>query len=145
MSKKLMDLLIQWSDMQSLVNRTSDVDILFRPGFVRQFVSVALHLLKYYRALSNPVKVMIAKVLRYRNQLGTNAEVVLPPSILSDPNLAAIIGSILAAPSTPTGEGTTTAEMGRSQPSMNDNDDIITDAGGDEEEEDGEEMDSDDI
>jgi hypothetical protein len=89
-----------------------------------------------------------AKVLKYRSQSGPIASVPLPSSILNDPHLAGILGS-LTTPSTPPGAAagaTAAADMGRSQLSMNDNDDIITDAGGDEEEEDGDEIeDSDDI
>jgi hypothetical protein len=146
MPKGLVDLLVQWSDMQSLVNRTSDNDVLFRPGFARHFVRVALHLLKYYRVVTSPAKMVTAWMLKYRSQLGPIKSVTLPPSITNDPHLACILGS-LTNPSTPPGAaGTPIAEMGRSQLSMNDNDDMITDAGGDEEEEDGDEIeDSDDI
>lgn len=53
MPKFLVEMLCTWSDLQSLVQRTSDSDIQFKQNLARKFLDAALALFRWYRTKNN--------------------------------------------------------------------------------------------
>lgn len=62
MSEQLLQSLVAWSDLQSIVNRTSEIEVVFKSQMARQMHSVALALHRFRVAsylghLSTPIPI----------------------------------------------------------------------------------------
>ena len=105
---EIVESLITWSDVQSIINRVTEAEVIFRVGFARSFVSVAIKFFKWYRTQHSAVR--LVDVLT-NNSLSTQAN--------------AMRRAVSAASMASDGMAVTCSAL--------DVDDIITDAGGDEE------------
>lgn len=113
MPAHLIDLLLTWADIQSLSSRVSEAEVIFRVGFARSFIGVAVKLFKWYRSVNSPTRLSDC----------LNNTAVDRHSGMSRTDSADSRTNALEHP-------------------LMDADDIITDAGGDEEEGDEEDQDS---
>lgn len=53
---ELVEMLTVWSDVQSLTTRISEAEVIFRTGFARHFISVAVQLFKWFRMAHSPTR-----------------------------------------------------------------------------------------
>ena len=49
-------MLTSWSDVQSLTSRVSEAEVIFRTGFARHFIGVAVQMFKWFRTAHSPIR-----------------------------------------------------------------------------------------
>ena len=67
MPQTLVDSLITWADIQSLLPRTTDTEIVFKPKFARDMLKLAINLFKWFRSRNCSAKALEAHLVLFPN------------------------------------------------------------------------------
>lgn len=111
MPDNLIESLVTASDLQSLSGRVTEAEVVFRAGFARNYLKLAVQLYKWFRTVNSPVR-------------------------LAESRGRVLGGKGFSGLGSPSALGSGREGYLRSLSSLLlDSEDIITDAGGDEEEE----------
>ena len=114
MPEVLLEALVTWADTQSLLYRSSETEVVFKATFARNFITIAFHLFRWFRTMTTPSRIVAARSQSNKIKRGSQNAILRSPSIgMSHMD---------------------TMDIDPIEPAVPDIEDIITDAGGDEEE-----------
>ncbi len=68
--QEIVDLLVQWNDLQSIVFNLSEADLMFKPRGALKFLQVAMQLYKYVKNSSNAQFVFDVNVFDAEGEMG---------------------------------------------------------------------------
>ncbi len=116
MPEVLLEALVTWADTQSLLYRSSETEVVFKAAFARNFITIAFHLFRWFRTMTTASRIVAARSQSKTKRGSQNTMLRSSSTGMSQIDVM---------------------DIDPIEPVVPDIEDIITDAGGDEEEGDG--------